>query len=74
MRPPAVPPVAHDPYFSIWSMAGRPTDEPAKHWTGAERQLAGLVRIDGQPLRFLGSQPRQARPIEHRPGGTTPTL
>ena len=57
-RPPAVPLVAHNPYFSIWSMADKLTDQDVKHWTGARQPMIGLARIDSKVYRFMGSAPR----------------
>jgi hypothetical protein len=61
LRPPAVPLVTHDPYFSTWSVTDQLPQEWTKHWTGYGRGMCGLIRVDGRPYRFMGLFPPDVR-------------
>jgi hypothetical protein len=52
-RPPAVPLVTCDPYFSIWSFANHPGEDWTRHWTGANNGIASMVRVDGKVFRLV---------------------
>lgn len=47
-RPPAVPLVACDPYFSVWSQGDdRLWETETTHWTGKPHRLSAFVREGG---------------------------
>ncbi len=66
-RPPAVPLVVHDPYFSIWSFGDQLSGDWPRHWTGRPHAPACMIRGDGKGYRPVG--PPIEKNLPHPPGG-----
>ena len=73
LRPPSVPLVTHDPYFSIWSNSNKLYSDATRHWTNRENSLSALVRVDGQPFRLMGNQPEEAASLPQTSVTVLPT-
>ncbi len=54
-RPPAVPLLTTDPFFSVWSAADRLTDVDTTHWCGAAQPIGLELTVDGKAFRLLGA-------------------
>ncbi len=63
-RPPAVPLVTHDPYFSLWSETNKLYSSNTRHWTGREQKISAMVRVDGEPMRLMGAEPEEAASLK----------
>ena len=64
LRAPAVPLVAVDPFFSIWSPADKLTDAATVHWTGAQQRLTSIITIDGARYRLMGDAPKEVPALD----------
>lgn len=53
-RPTAIPLIACDPYFSVWSFADKFNGDTTRHWTGAGHSMCGILTVDGESYRFMG--------------------
>ena len=54
LRPPSVPLITVDPYFSIWAPHEKLNAKVTVHWTGSPNDIVGYVHVDGKMYSFLG--------------------
>jgi len=57
-RPPAVPLVQNDPFFSVWSAADRLTDCETTHWSQKSQPISITLTADGRAYRLCGASPK----------------
>jgi hypothetical protein len=72
-RPPAIPLVATDPYFSVWSLSDRLNGDATRHWTGTVQSLTSLIRVDGKTYRLMGTGRRDVSPLPQQRVQVLPT-
>jgi len=73
LRPPAVPLISCDPYFSLWSFSDSLTGDWPRHWTGTVQGFSSMIRIDGSTYRLMGPSPREAAAMHQKSVDITPT-
>jgi len=73
VRPPAVPLVAHDPYFSIWSPADRLTDAATVHWTGRGASDDIMKPSTANTARLMGRDAANIAALPHTSVTVRPT-
>ncbi|MFL0374711.1 glutaminase domain-containing protein [Paenibacillus amylolyticus] len=66
-RPPSVPLVTVDPYFSVWSAANHLYEDHTRHWTNKTNGIVGLAVIDGKLRRFMGKVGSEERTAVQEP-------
>lgn len=72
-RPPAVPLIVTDPYFSIWSVTDNLHDSATQHWTGRPHRLTSFIRIDGEVYRLMGADPKGMQALQQTAVTVYPT-
>lgn len=67
-RAPAIPLIAVDPFFSVWSYSDKLYEDVTYHWTNQRHHMGGTALIDGKLFRFMGKlQPGERYQTEFAP-------
>lgn len=66
-RPPAIPLLTTDPFMQTWLMGDNSTADDVRHWDAIEKQMVGLLRVDGVGYGFLGRTCHRAAVVKPGP-------
>ena len=61
LRPPAIPLITVDPYFSVWSINDRLNEGTTRHWTGSPNTIEGTVTVNGKEYVFMGDAGKRGK-------------
>ena len=61
LRPPAIPLITVDPYFSVWSINDRLNEGTTRHWTGSPNTIEGTVTVNGKEYVFMGDSGKREK-------------
>ncbi len=53
-RPPAVPLMVHNSYFSVWALNENLSEADIRHWSLTPNPMTCLLRVDGKTFRLMG--------------------
>lgn len=56
LRPPSVPLITIDPFFSVWSPCDTLHGADTTHWTGFPNTILATAEIDGRSYRLIGKK------------------
>lgn len=66
LRPPAVPLMVHNSYFSVWAFSERLAEAEILNWTRTPNPITCLIRIDGKIFRLMGDAKSQLPILEQK--------
>lgn len=63
LRAPAYPIITIDPNTSGWSYTDQLYESTIRHWSDRSFPLLGVLKVDGQSYRFMGTEELEAIPV-----------
>ncbi len=72
-RPPAVPLMVHNSYFSVWAFNEKLGEADILHWSLVPNPITCLVRVDGKTFRLMGETKSALPGLEQKSLTVDPT-